>query len=209
MTVSLFRTLTHRALTALTIDGEILDVGGDARSAYRNLLHGRHRFTTLNLNPDVAPDLNWDIEQTPWPVSDQQFDAVLLINVLEHIYSYATLLKESHRALKDGGIIVIVVPFLYYIHPSPHDYFRFTEEALKKLLAEQKFAKVEVSVLGYGAFSAGYHMIHRFSPSPLHWIFARLIIVLDRVVAKVVERFGRKYRSQDYPLGYLVVANRL
>ncbi|MEK7208983.1 MAG: methyltransferase domain-containing protein [Patescibacteria group bacterium] len=206
MADSLFRKLTHQSLAALTIDGEILDVGGDTRSTYRGLIQGRHKFTTLNINSAAHPDINWDIEQSPWPVAERHFDAVLLINVLEHIFNYSSVLQESFRVTKPGGQMVIVVPFIYYFHPSPHDYFRYSEEALERLLKEIGYVNLKLERLGRGAVSTAYTLIHRFFPSPIHQLMEALALGLDWCLRRLATTCGKKYTGQEYPLGYLIIA---
>jgi len=205
---SLFRKLTHRSLAKLMISGTILDVGGDYRSLYRICLGGQHKFITLNIDEQTKPDLKFNAESIPWPVSDSQFDAVLLINVLEHIYNYRAVLQESFRVVKPDGHLIIVVPFLYPLHPSPHDYFRYSEETLLKLLNDHHFSDRQLTCLGYGAFSTACANLQRFLPLPLYWFLEKISIGTDWVIKYLARRLGRKYTGAEYPLGYLVVARR-
>ncbi len=65
------------------------------------------------------------------PLKDEEFDTILLTDVLEHIQDPFCLWKEMTRVLKHGGKVIVGVPFLYPIHEAPHDYFRYTEHALR------------------------------------------------------------------------------
>ncbi len=56
---------------------------------------------------------------TDIPLGDQSVDAVVAINVLEHIPDDGLALSEVHRVLRPGGCAVIVVPY----NPSLYDYF--------------------------------------------------------------------------------------
>jgi len=49
------------------------------------------------------------------PFKDKKFDFVLLTEVLEHIFDPISLLKEIHRVLKDGGVVVCSVPNTSFI----------------------------------------------------------------------------------------------
>ena len=53
-----------------------------------------------------AADLNGD----PLPFSDSNFDAVTLLAVLEHVFDPYHLIREIHRVLRPGGLLVIDVP---------------------------------------------------------------------------------------------------
>lgn len=57
--------------------------------------------------PDV-PLLQFDLTRCPLP--DNSVDAVILLNVLEHIQDDALALHQVYRILKPGGIAVIEVP---------------------------------------------------------------------------------------------------
>jgi SAM-dependent methyltransferase len=51
---------------------------------------------------DVAHDI---------PFGDSTFDAVILAEVLEHLFDDARSLREARRVLKDDGLLVVSVPF--------------------------------------------------------------------------------------------------
>jgi hypothetical protein len=36
------------------------------------------------------------------------------------------------RLLKQGGKAIVNVPFVYWLHEQPHDYYRYTEYALRR-----------------------------------------------------------------------------
>lgn len=57
--------------------------------------------------PDI-PLLQFDLVRCPLP--DNSIDAVVLLNVLEHITDDAAALRQVYRILKPGGIAVIEVP---------------------------------------------------------------------------------------------------
>jgi len=73
------------------------------------------------------------------PFSNQSFDVVLLLDVLEHVTSDELVLQEVERVLKSTGKLIIQIPFLYPVHDYPHDYRRYTGEGLKLLLRAKGF----------------------------------------------------------------------
>jgi len=56
--------------------------------------------------------LNIDLEDMPTP--DEYYDAVICMEVLEHIYDIMHLLKEIRRVVKPTGKVLISVPNLAY-----------------------------------------------------------------------------------------------
>lgn len=82
------------------------------------------------------------------PFLDNTFDVAFLSNVLEHVYNWESLLSELHRVLKQNGVIIGTVPFLMLSHQRPHDYFRYTDICLNKMLKDAHFVDVAVEPLG-------------------------------------------------------------
>lgn len=77
---------------------------------------------------------------------DQTYDLVILDMILEHCENPFQAMREIHRILKPGGTLAAAVPFLLYIHPTPDDYWRFTESGIKKLC--ENFSEVEIHSRG-------------------------------------------------------------
>jgi SAM-dependent methyltransferase len=67
------------------------------------------------------------------PFADESFDAVLSLNVLEHVSNPFACASEIARVLKPGGKLYCVVPFLQPVHAYPHHYFNMTREGLRTL----------------------------------------------------------------------------
>lgn len=71
--------------------------------------------------PACAPDRLVDLEQFPWPWSDNSIDEVMLSHVLEHLGAetdtYLGIIKELYRVCRDGAKITITVP-----HPRHDDF---------------------------------------------------------------------------------------
>jgi SAM-dependent methyltransferase len=201
------REAQHKALATLTLSGNVLDLGGDQRSAYQRLFRGSFRLTTVNLDHAARPDIVHDLER-PLPIADDSYEHVLLINVLEHIYDYKQLLSEASRVTRRNGTVIIAVPFLYPIHRSPtlHDYRRFTDDALRSECAAVGLSVIQLEPLGTGIFSAASSLLWR-ALRPFRIVFlllAQPLRLLDRLHA----RYARANLPEHYALGYLVVARK-
>jgi len=210
-TPSLLREAEHQALSKITLSGTVLDLGGEKGSEYLSYLQGEFEVTALNLDESAVPDILHDLEK-PLPIADKSYDNVLLINVLEHIFDYHQLLNEAIRVVRPGGSIVIVVPFLFPIHPSPSDFWRFSGQTLERLLTSLNLEQVRVHALGSGVFSARYVMLDRLLPTVLRFVgyytLRPLALMGDRLFVTVARMLGKKYRTEDYALGYCAVARR-
>ena len=88
---------------------------------------------------------------------DSEYDLILCLNVLEHIYETELVVNNLRRALKEGGRLVVAVPFAFPLHDEPHDYFRFTKYALSRMMED--FTKVEVETHGPKKMPFGHFVV--------------------------------------------------
>lgn len=92
---------------------------------------------------DVIHDLN-----EPFPLDDNTFDCVICSDVLEHIYKPTNVWNETYRIMKPGGVLLLNVPFYYWIHEMPHDYHRYTKFSLDRYATDAGFDDVKVMSVG-------------------------------------------------------------
>jgi SAM-dependent methyltransferase len=92
---------------------------------------------------DYECDLNKEL-----PFEDNTFDTLILSDVLEHLQDPQLVWKEMRRVLKNDGILLMNVPFLYMIHEEPFDYYRYTRFALLKFAENNDFKVLEEYRLG-------------------------------------------------------------
>jgi SAM-dependent methyltransferase len=121
------------ALTSFAMNSKILDVGSGAAPYWKN----RQDCNWIGL--DVYPAHSETIVVTPglpWNLPSSSFDGVLCTQVLEHSFDFNLVLSEINRTLKQNGILVISVPFLYPYHGAPEDYHRFTKFAMTEHLKD-------------------------------------------------------------------------
>ena len=67
------------------------------------------------------------------PIENDAFDAVLSLNVLEHVSDPFGCAQELVRVLKPGGILYCVVPFLQPEHGYPDHFFNMTRSGIRQL----------------------------------------------------------------------------
>lgn len=197
---SIIRDAEHEVLKDLYLDGKILDLGGSRLSGYQDYIKGEHVFTVVNYG-DVHPgqDLNFDIQEK-FPLSDESYDNVISMNVLEHIFGFENVFAETHRVLKSGGRFVSTTPFMHHVHGSPDDYFRYTKSSIEKLASKYSFEVEEIKVLGFGLFSLIFQTVGGWIPiKHLRFVIKKVCINLDKLLLNF-----KKYKelNQRIPLGY-------
>ena len=150
-------------------------------------------------------DQEVDLTQ-PLPFGPARFETVLLADVLEHIPEPHHLLGEIARVLSPAGKVIVLVPFLYWIHEAPHDYYRYTEFALQRLCRNGGLEMVEIEPYG-GYPDVVLDLLGKgleASP-PLCRAFLAGARWCSRT--RVYDRWRQKTK-QRFPLGYCAVAQK-
>lgn len=71
----------------------------------------------------------------------EKFGTVLCLGVLERVRNPIQALQALNEIAKPGALIIVSTVFCYPYHPSPQDYWRFTQDGLA-LLAEYAYLRV-------------------------------------------------------------------
>ena len=75
----------------------------------------------------IKVDVKHNLEKFPWPFKDNEFDAILMEHVLEHLNNLEKVMKELKRISKNKAKIKIIVPNfscnLAYRDPTHVHYF--------------------------------------------------------------------------------------
>ena len=101
---------------------------------------------TLVYDKNVKPDFTWDGIKMPF--NTNEFDCAMATEVLEHCPEPETVLKETYRVLKPGGVFFFTVPFLWNLHEVPHDEYRYTPFSLERHFRNAGFSDVEIKATG-------------------------------------------------------------
>ncbi len=160
-----------------------------------------HRNEHLDYECDLSKSL---------PFKNGEYDTVILSDVLEHIPEPRLLLNEISRVLSSEGVLLLNVPFFYWLHEEPHDFHRYTEFALRNM-----------------AQSSGLDVISLFPtggvPEILTDIYSKNILrlpLVGKILASSAQwltslfirtKIGRKISratAVKFPLGYFMIAKK-
>jgi SAM-dependent methyltransferase len=115
--------------------------GGDVEEAIKKSAANKNwKIVSLDIDVERNPTILGSIEDVDLP--DGTFDAIFMIEVLEHVLNVENALANSHRLLAQQGKLVASVPFMLPIHDAPYDFLRFTEHGL--ILLFSAFTNIEI-----------------------------------------------------------------
>lgn len=162
---------------------------------------------TFHPNPHL--DLECNLNE-PLPIADASFNTIILSDVLEHIEKPWQLWSEMARILAPGGKLLMNVPYFYWLHETPYDYYRYTEFALRKM-----------------AEAAGFKIHHLAPQGGVPEILADIIAkttvnwsVIGKFLAGAAQKscvlftktgFGKRFSvktSRYFPLFYFLIAEK-
>ena len=141
---SIARVLLNRAFVEETLRGRVIDVGWGRNPDYVEYFKKEEGMRIEAIDGQIS---GINFEHNPLLVGKGEADTAILANVLEHVFNYQFLLGEIHRVLRPGGQLVGFVPFWVGYHPDPNDYFRYTKEALLRILTDARFSDVHITPL--------------------------------------------------------------
>jgi SAM-dependent methyltransferase len=107
---------------------------------------GNRRLSPRTVNLDLFRFANVDAlaDATRLPLREGSVDRAVLDSVLEHVPEPQRVVDEVHRAVRPGGQVVCVTPFVFPYHAYPRHYFNFTRDGLEYLF--RAFRECRVSV---------------------------------------------------------------
>ena len=138
------------------------------------------------------------------PFAEGVFDAVVNIQVLEHLKEPGIGVAEMARVLKPGGQLILTTVQDWEIHQHPNDFFRFTRYGLQYLFAKAGFES-QVEALGGLFWQIGFRMmaILSFCQEGWRWLlFILLAPVFGFAIPVICYFLDAVDRRRDYTLGY-------
>lgn len=108
----------------------LVDGQGD-RGDLRSLFPGRD-YIGCDMRAGPGVDRIEDLAQLSLP--DAVARTIICVDTLEHVFEIRRAIDQMCRVLEPGGVLVIAVPFDFYIHHHPDDYWRLTPSCLDRLL---------------------------------------------------------------------------
>lgn len=128
------------------LSGSVVDLGCGERPFEKDILKYADSYKGLdwsNSFHDTKADIIADLNK-PLNIDSESIDGVVSFEVLEHLSEPDMMLNEAYRVLKKGGVIVISIPFQWWVHEAPWDYQRYTRYGLKYHFDKAGFTDIEI-----------------------------------------------------------------
>jgi SAM-dependent methyltransferase len=190
--------------------GRVLEVGAGIGTITRHLVESDHELSVVSLEPadNVYANLATYAALNPrvsahrqtlreyLAVQDEPFDAVIYLNVLEHIEDDAEELRLAAAAVRPGGALLVFGPALEWLYSEldyrAGHYRRYGVANLRELARAAGFEIVSLSyfdVLGVLPYLVAYRLLRRpaISGSTM-WGYDRLLVPVSRLIQRVMPR---------------------
>lgn len=147
LSAKLTRVTLDRFIAAHASDSPTLDIGAQ-NGPYAALFPRR---VGLDIQPGIGVRIIGDAQALG--IRDEAFAVVLCTEVLEHLPEPQRAIDEMFRVLEPGGELLLTTRFLFPLHDTPHDYFRFTKYGLRHLLRRFEIVELQAETDSIGTLA--------------------------------------------------------
>ena len=135
----------------------------------------------VDIVSSTTPDIVHDLNRTPWPLPDNQFDECSAYDVIEHLDNTVTTMEEIHRVCRDGAIARITVPHFScgnaFADPTHRHYFSCF--SMNYFTGEHEFS---------------FYSDRRFKPRAKQIVFAPTLS--NKLIHRLANRFPAEYERR-------------
>ncbi len=143
------------------------------------------------------------------PFNDEEFNTIIVSDVLEHIPEPDLVWSEIVRLLAKKGMLLMNVPFYYWIHEQPCDYYRYTEFALRRFVKSVGLKLILLQPIGGAPEVLADILAKNLSCCFKLGALADLVQTFAELLLRT--RVGKRLSqstSQEFPLGYFLIAEK-
>lgn len=195
--------------------GHLYDLGC-GEMPYKNwLLNYADQYTGVDwgsslhdLKADILADLNEAL-----PIESEVADTVMSLSVMEHLREPQVFLDEAHRILKLGGSMVLQVPFMWWVHEAPYDFYRYTRYGLQYMFEKAGFT--DISIYPTTGFWVMWTLKFNYQttrlvrgPWPIRKAMGLLLRGIWAIDQRVAPWLDKYWKGEGETAGYFVVARK-
>jgi SAM-dependent methyltransferase len=188
---------------------DLIDFGAGIGTFSKRLRTAGYRVTCVEPDPLLRQSLQeqgFDTLKNIAAVADESASFIFSLNVMEHIEDDSEVIREIHRKLKPGGVLLVYVPAFACLWTDLDEkvghYRRYTKTSLQRLVAQEGFMIKQIRYVDTLGFIAALvcRLLNRSAPR----VTATTIRLYDRWLfapSRVLdELFGRWFGKNVYVL---------
>jgi 2-polyprenyl-3-methyl-5-hydroxy-6-metoxy-1,4-benzoquinol methylase len=149
------------------------------------------------------------------PYESGSFETVFSTQVLEHVFEQQQMINEAARVMKQGGHLILSVPFTWELHEEPYDFFRLTKHGLKAMF-EKSGLEIEYIKANGGKWAAMFQMMINtvYSTFKYKTLKSKMlkIIFLELKLTWLINQFAvwvdKRHFDDMWTLNYIIVAKK-
>ena len=194
---------------AFLYKGVVLDIGGRDRGLFKKPKQEVKKWIFADIESTHNPDIVLDVANMN-NIFDKSIDVINAIELFEHVEKIEDGLRECYRVLKDDGLMIISVPFLFQIHGDPYDYQRWTIEKWRMELKKYNFKINKIEIMGrvFTLLADIIRNIFNSLPRPVNrisYLFYPFLLFLSKIDNT---RFVLKSNLKNYHGGYFMIIKK-
>lgn len=174
---------------------DILDLGCGSKP-YESLFKFANKFVGFDIERNNVVDFvgyNWDL-----PFLDNEFDALISTQVLEHTAKISETVREIRRVVRNGGLIYISVPLTFPEHGIPYDFYRFTRYGLMEVFKDFEI----ISITPHNGYLATllrlWNAFLNYIPGARFFLFP--LFFFNNVLALMFDRLAKLMSNLPHPM---------
>lgn len=135
----------------------------------------REDVVRLDISKETGADVVWDLNVTPYPFEEGEFDKIECFDVIEHVDNIPKVMQECFRILNNDGVMCITTPH----YSSPNSFIDPTH-------------KFHLSIFSFDCFS-DEHKYSYYSGARFKIDEKKIIFQGPRLRKFILTRFANKY----------------
>ncbi|MEW8438192.1 MAG: methyltransferase domain-containing protein [Candidatus Thiodiazotropha taylori] len=167
----------------------VLELGTKRSQPNRSTLHKEwvphaSKYIGTDFIDGIDVDIVADIHTLSKTLGERSFDIIISCSTFEHIQYPWIAAEEISRTLNIGGLVFVQTHFSFPIHAYPHDYWRYSTDALKTLFNEK---------LGFEVVNVSYDFPSHIFSWRLPWLMRHKSFLNSNIFAKKIRDINHDF----------------
>lgn len=195
--------------------GKILDVGCGFKP-WESLFDSNVNYIGIDFDKQKS-DADFVGGAESLPFKDNEFDALIYSEVLEHVGDLTMAISEMRRVVKNGGFVFCSSPFMFPEHGIPYDFQRLTKYFYKKIFIGDELIVLRPSNTSISSAVVSLNLVIESTPARNFYGLKHIIYIFFNAIGMIIDMvlgfilryspYFKKYEESFFliPLGYSVI----